>query len=236
MSSSEVLVVLQARMGSLRLPGKSLMDISGQSLLAHCVTRLERSAAGPIVVATTTQPEDDALAAEAARLGALVFRGSAADVLERVRGVAALCPARFVVRATADNPAVDPDSIGRLLAVMRGSRLDHAVEEGLPCGATVEILTGRALRLAAARAGSPYDREHVTPFVRATGNGFECAIVPAPAGLSRPDLRFTVDTRADLAYMRRIFRHAGHTERRFASLAALMASADAAARADVEVA
>ena len=236
MSSSEVLVILQARMGSVRLPGKSLMDISGQSLVEHCVTRLERSAVGPIVVATSTRPEDDPLAAEAARLGALVFRGAAADVLERMRGAAALCPARFIVRATGDNPAVDPDSIGRLLTVMRDSRLDHSVEEGLPHGATVEILTGRALRLAAARATSPHDREHVTPFIRAAGNGFACAIVPAPGPLNRPDLQFSVDTRADLDYMRRIFRHAGHTERRFTSLATLIASADAAARADVEVA
>jgi spore coat polysaccharide biosynthesis protein SpsF len=236
MSGTDVLIVLQARMGSQRLPGKSLMTIAGQSLLAHCVTRLERSGAGPVMVATSTQVEDDVLAAEAASLGALLYRGSADDVLDRVNRGAALRDPRFVVRATADNPAVDPESVTRLLAIMRDEPFDHAVEQGLPCGATVEVMTRRALQAAAATATAPHDREHVTPFIRLAGNGFRCAVVPAPAALSRPDLRFTVDTWTDLEYMRTVFRHAGHSDKRQANLEQLIAAADRAVRADGEVA
>jgi len=234
--SGGVLIVLQARMGSRRLPGKSLMTIAGQSLLAQCVRRLERSSAGPVMVATSTHVEDDVLAAEAASLGALVYRGHAEDVLDRVNRAAALRDPAFVVRATADNPAVDSDSVTRLLAVMRDGAFDHAVEQALPCGATVEVMTRRALQVAAARATAPDDREHVTPFIRTAGNGFRCAIVPAPAALSRPDLRFTVDTWTDLEYMRAIFRHAGDSEKRQATLEQLIAAADRAVRADGEVA
>jgi spore coat polysaccharide biosynthesis protein SpsF (cytidylyltransferase family) len=234
--SADVLVLLQARMGSVRLPGKSLMPIVGRSLVAHCVTRLERAAAGCVVVATSTLSEDDPIAAEAGALGVQVFRGDAEDVLGRMSGAAAFRDARFVIRATGDNPAVDPDSVARLLAVMAGGAFDHAVEDGLPCGATVEAMTADALRTAAARATSAYDREHVTPYIRRESNGFRCAVVPALRPLRRPDLRFTVDTRADLDYMRRVFRRAGAAPSRHLSLAELIAAAEAVARTDTEVA
>jgi spore coat polysaccharide biosynthesis protein SpsF (cytidylyltransferase family) len=234
--SADVLVLLQARMGSARLPGKSLMPIVGRSLVAHCVTRLERAASGCVVVATTALAEDDPLAAEAAALGVRVFRGDAPDVLGRMSGAAASSDARFVIRATGDNPAVDPDSVERLLAVMAGGAFDHAVEEGLPSGATVEAMTAEALRAAAVGATSAYDREHVTPYIRRESNGFRCAVVPALRPLRRPDLRFTVDTRADLDYMRRVFRRAGASHTPHLSLAELIAAADAVARPDAEVA
>jgi spore coat polysaccharide biosynthesis protein SpsF len=236
MSGGDVLVLLQARMGSVRLPGKSLMPIVGRSLVAHCVTRLARAAAGRVVVATSTQPEDDALAAESAMAGAEVFRGDAADVLGRMWGAAAMTEATHLVRATADNPAVDPDSIVRLLAAVRGARLDHAVEDGLPYGTTVEVISAGALRAAAARATASDDREHVTPYIRRAANGFKCAIVEAPRAIRRPDLRFTVDTRTDLDYMRRVFRRAGCVGTTFTSLAELIAAADAIDRPDREVA
>ncbi len=236
MSGGDVLVVLQARMGSARLPGKSLMTIAGQSLVAHCVTRLRQANAGAVVVATSTRLEDEAIAAEGKAHGALVFRGHSEDVLDRVDRAAALFRPAFVVRATGDNPAVDPDSIVRLLAVMRGGAVDHAVEDGLPCGVTVEMMTVDALHQAAEHATSPHDREHVTPYIRSSGNGFRCTVVPAPAGLCRPDLRFTVDTGPDLEYMRRVFNRSDRTESRPASVSQLIAAADALAREGREVA
>ncbi len=227
---TNVAIVLQARMGSARLPGKSLASIQGLPMLAHCVSRLQQSGAGQVVVATSTGSEDDPLAATAARLGAIVHRGSPDDVLARVTDALALVRTDLVVRATGDNPAVDPDSVTRLLAVARGTRCDHAVEDGLPIGATVEIMTTLALRQAAACARAPYDREHVTPYIRATGNGFLCAVVPAPKHLARPDLRFTVDTPGDLDYMRRVFEAAGPEGPH--SLERLISAADALDRSD----
>lgn len=236
MTSSDVLVVLQARMGSKRLPGKSLMSIAGQSLVAHCVTRLQRSIAPRVMVATSTNPEDDVVAAEAARFDALVFRGHPHDVLDRVRAAADLTNPRLVVRATGDNPAVDPESIERLLDIIRDSPFDHVVEQGLPIGCTVEIMTMRALRVAAARATRPDDREHVTPYIRSEHNGFWCGTVPAPAAVRRPDLRFTVDTWYDLEYMREVFQQAQGGQKETVSLARLIGAADTLTRVDGEVA
>jgi spore coat polysaccharide biosynthesis protein SpsF len=236
MTSSDVLVVLQARMGSKRLPGKSLMSIAGKSLVAHCVTRLQQSVAPRVMVATTTLPEDRVIVEEAARLDALAFRGDADDVLDRMRAAAELTNPRFIVRATADNPAVDPDSVGRLLNVMRETSLDHVVEIGLPLGSTVEAMTMRALRLAAARATRADDREHVTTYIRSSKHGFRCGAVSAPTIVHRPELRFTVDTWGDLEYMRRVFAHANVRDKEVASLARLIAAADLVSRADGEVA
>jgi spore coat polysaccharide biosynthesis protein SpsF len=161
-----------------------------------------------------------------------------------LRAAAELTNPRFVVRATGDNPAVDPESVGRLLTVIRDSRLDHVVEQGLPVGCTVEVMTMRALRLAAARATRPDDREHVTTYIRSGQHGFRCATVPAPSALRRPELRFTVDTWGDLDYMRRVFHHASAgqsgpsrvTTTESPVLAQLIAAADAMTKIDGEVA
>ena len=223
---SVVAVVLQARMGSTRLPGKALETLSGLSLLGHCIRRLQGSAVGPVVLATTTNDEDDALAAEADRLGVSVYRGSDADVLERFVEAADRVGASSVVRATGDNPAVDVGSAVRLVNILARGGVDHAVEAGLPYGSTVEALTFAALQNAAERAHSVADREHVTTFIRRPHSGFRCAIVPAPAALWRPDLRFTVDTPDDLAYMRRVMASAERAGEGGAPLTALIAAAD----------
>jgi len=226
MIAGKVAVLLQARFGSQRLPGKVLEPIAGATLLAHCVRRLQAAVVGPVVVATTTLAVDDAVAAEARRLNVSVFRGSAEDVLGRFVGAMRGARAEFVVRATADNPAVDPGSALRLVEALRAARADHAVEEDLPYGCTVEAMTASALREAAARTMDPFDREHVTPYIRRAGSGFKCLTLSAPPGVRRPDLRFTVDTPADLAYMRRVLRDGGATGGHVVPLAELIAAAD----------
>jgi len=226
MIPGKVAVLLQARLGSERLPGKVLAPIAGATLLEHCVRRVQSAAVGPVVVATTTLAGDDPIEAAARRLDVSVFRGSEHDVLSRFVAAAAAVGAEFVIRATADNPAVDPGSAVRLLEALRATRADHAVEEGLPYGCTVEAVTAIALRDAASRTGDGGDREHVTSYIRRGASGFKCLTLPAPADVHRPDLRFTVDTPADLAYMRRVLRTGGATGARVAPLADLIAAAD----------
>jgi spore coat polysaccharide biosynthesis protein SpsF len=222
----KVAVILQARCGSKRLPGKVLEPLAGATLLAHCVSRLQASHVGPVVVATTTLEADDAIESEAHRLGVTSFRGSCDDVLSRFVGAAESVGAEFVIRATADNPAVDPDSAVRVLERLRSAFADHAVEDGLPYGCTVEAVRTHALRAADARTLDRSDREHVTTYLRRDGSGFKCAIALAPPAVRRPDLRFTVDTPADLAYMRRVLEQAGATVRRAIPLSDLIAVAD----------
>jgi spore coat polysaccharide biosynthesis protein SpsF len=202
-------IILQARMGSRRLPGKVLADLAGRSLLAHCIRRLQASGL-PVIVATTTLREDDAVVREAGAEGAETFRGDDQDVLGRYVAAALAHGVTEVIRATADNPAVDLDAPGRVLALQRRTRADHVIECGLPHGAAVEAVTTDALVRAAGAATDPYDREHVTPFVR-RAPGFATLCVVAPGDVRCPTLRLTVDTADDLHRMRMVlapFRHA----------------------------
>ena len=223
MIGAPVAIVLQARLGSTRLSGKALAPIAGTPLVARCVARLKQAGAGFIVLATTARSEDDVLAEEGLRLGIQVHRGDSSDVLGRFAEVTRRWSPHYIVRATGDNPAVDPDSVGRLLAVAKDMGVDHAVEVDLPYGCTVEIVAARALLTAASVAVTAADREHVTPFIRRPESGYRCAAIAAPVHLRRPDLRFTVDTADDLAYMRRVIGAAGSAE---APLADLIATAD----------
>jgi spore coat polysaccharide biosynthesis protein SpsF len=194
-------VILQARMGSIRLPGKVLADLAGLTILARCVERLKASGVGRVVVATTTRPEDDAIESAAGAAGVRVVRGPTEDVLGRYLLAAEAIGARYVIRATADNPLVDPESPGRVLRVLLDEGADHVVESGLPVGAAVEAVRVDALKVAAARSADAYDREHVTPYIRHRPDQFRLAAPGAPADLRRPDLRLTVDTPDDLKYL-----------------------------------
>jgi spore coat polysaccharide biosynthesis protein SpsF len=222
--SARAAIVIQARMGSERLPGKSLAPIAGRSLLARVVERLQVQQELPVVVATTTLLEDDLLCEEADRLGVAVVRGSADDVLGRYAFAASLLGVPAIVRATADNPAVDLDAPLRTLEILLRSGADYVVDYGLPVGATVEAMTLGALVRAAALATDPYDREHVTPFVKRDGRS-RAVDALAPTALRRPDLRFTVDTLEDLDAMRRVYHEAGPSESPW-PLEALIAAAD----------
>ena len=223
MEPSPVLIVLQARMTSSRLPGKILAPLGSSTVLEHCVARLRHAQVGPVLVATSTDPSDDVTAGVALRCGVAVHRGPLDDVLGRYAGAIRSWAGPFVIRATADNPAVDPDSAPRVLQCLL-SGADYVVETGLPVGGTVEGVRTAVLRQAAERARDPYDREHVTPYVRARPREFVVATPPAPTPLRRPDLRFTVDTAEDLAYLRRVFQAAGEGALR--SMAELIAAAD----------
>ncbi|MGE0813481.1 MAG: hypothetical protein AB7O28_16135 [Vicinamibacterales bacterium] len=222
--SAPAAIVIQARMGSTRLPGKSLVPIAGRTLLARVVERMAFRSGLPVVVATTTLLEDDLLVDEADRLGVPVLRGSADDVLGRYAFAASLLGTPAIIRATADNPAVDMDSPLRTLGILLRSGADYVVDYGLPLGATVEAIAMPALVRAAALATDPYDREHVTPFIRRDGRS-RAVDALAPSDLRRPDLRFTVDTAEDLDFMRRVYHEAGPSAEPW-PLAALIAAAD----------
>jgi spore coat polysaccharide biosynthesis protein SpsF (cytidylyltransferase family) len=162
---------------------------------------------------------DDVLAMLGTHTGVDVFRGAADDVLDRFVRCAAAYGLQHVIRATADNPAVDIDAPLRLLTALRTSGADYVREDGLPYGAAVEAVTSSALARAAAMATDAADREHVTPFIRARAGMFQVCELTAPAALARPDVRVTVDTPDDLHRMRALYAAAGST---LPSLAAII--------------
>ena len=150
-SLRNAVVVLQARTGSHRLPGKALHILAGRPLVTHCLERLIAARIGTVVLATTTASADDALVHIADNLGVPVVRGSESDVLRRFVSVVNQFPAEVVVRATGDNPAVDVDSPARLLTALETSSRDYVVERGLPYGAGVEAFRRSVLIDAGAR-------------------------------------------------------------------------------------
>jgi spore coat polysaccharide biosynthesis protein SpsF len=198
-------IILQARYASTRLAGKALEPLAGRSILEHCLRRLIKAGVAHVVLATTTEPEDDGLTVIARRIGAAVFRGDRDDVLRRFSDAAHAFDLDPIIRATGDNPAVDVQAPGRLLAALRAADADYVHEHGLPHGAAVEAMTAEALHRAAAFAHTAYDREHVTTFIKSNPGVFDIAAVRAPMPLTRPSLRVTVDTQQDLDNLRELF-------------------------------
>lgn len=218
-------IVLLARFASARLPGKALATIGRLSILEHCLNRLIAAAAGPVVLATTTRLDDDALVLVASRNGVPVYRGSVTDVLGRTLAAADAFGFDPVVRATGDNPAVDSDGPRRVLKHLAAGGGDYACEDGLPVGAAVEVVSREALARCAAEASDAADREHVTTLIKREPARYRRVPAVAPPALRRPNLRFTVDGPEDLAYMRRLFLQVGHDQ---PALEELIEAADAA--------
>jgi spore coat polysaccharide biosynthesis protein SpsF len=167
----------------------------------------------------------------AARIGVPVHRGDRDDVLGRYSEAARRFGLDPVLRATADNPAVDVQSPGRIISALRATGADYLRERGLPLGTAVEGMTAEALHRAAELAADPYDREHVTTFILKRRDLFRVTEVDAPAPLRWPSLRLTVDTSEDLAWVRELFARAGSED---PSLAALIAASCRASEADLQ--
>jgi spore coat polysaccharide biosynthesis protein SpsF len=218
-------------MGSTRLPGKVLALVLGKSLFEHCVCRLRAKSDLPVILATTTLAEDDVLVAMADRLGVPFVRGSENDVLGRYVLAAATFDVVEVIRATADNPAVDMDAPRRALDLLLRTGSDYVVEHGLPVGAAVEAVTASALSRASASTDDPYDREHVTPFIRRERQ-FVSIDGLAPGSLRRPKLRLSVDTADDLAFIRRLMAQVAMSDGAPAPLECIIAAADRMDAAD----
>jgi spore coat polysaccharide biosynthesis protein SpsF len=197
--------ILQARMGSSRLPGKVLVDIGGMTMLARAVRQLRAaSRIDEVCVATTTAAGDDPVAEAARRLDVDVHRGSEHDVLERYRDAARACEAEVIVRVTADCPLLDPAVIDRVVGAL-GDDVDYASnthERSYPRGLDVEALHRDTLERIARLATSAAAREHVTSFVLEQPALFRVRQVRADRDDS--DLRWTVDTDEDLAVVREL--------------------------------
>jgi spore coat polysaccharide biosynthesis protein SpsF len=205
-------IVLQARMGSQRRPGKTLADIGGRPLLERCLERLaavvERGRSRwELLVATSTAPGDDAVARLAEQLGYRSVRGSEENVLSRyVLATNDLADEDLVIRATADNPLYDVALTHRLVAEHLASHNDYT---GLdPLSPSVpEVLRVRTLRAVALRNDlDDYCREHVTPFFRREWTPFKAVRLPPTWSGLDPSIRLTVDTPEDIAFMNRLYR------------------------------
>lgn len=205
-------IVLQARMGSKRRPGKTLADVAGRPLLARCLERLAAVVeyGGPawqMIVATSTNPGDDDVARLAESSGYRCVRGSEGNVLSRfVQATDDLADDDLVIRATADNPLYDAGLTQQLVADhLRGGNLYTGIDPLSP--SVPEVLYVGTLRQAASSAAlTEYDREHVTPFFRRDDSPRGCVRLPPTWRGLDPTLRLTVDTPDDMAFMNGLYR------------------------------
>ena len=198
--------IVQARMGSSRLPGKVLADLAGASMLARVVERLRAARTiDDVVIATSTLAGDDSVVREARRVGAGVHRGSECDVLERYLDAAHAYDAEAIVRVTADCPLLDSAVVDRVVQAL-GRDVDYASnthERTYPRGLDVEALHRDTLERIGRLGTSPAAREHVTAFVMQQPHLF--CVRHVRAATDDSDLRWTVDTVDDLIMVRGLY-------------------------------
>lgn len=201
--------IVEARLSSTRLPGKVLLPILGRPMLELMVERLTRARTlDELVIATTDQPADAAIAELGARLGVGVFRGSEDDVLARVLGAARAHGADVVVETTGDCPLIDPAAVDKVVADFRIGGADfvsNTLRYTTPRGMDVRVFTTDALDEIDRSSSDPADHEHVSLHFWEHPEKYRLRNVETALPAFAADLRLTVDTPEDLELVRRVF-------------------------------
>ena len=200
-------------MDSSRLPGKVLKDIAGKPMLAHVVERARRAKlVDEVIVATTTEPADNAIEAFCQQNAYPCYRGSLHDVLDRFYQAARLFNADVIVRLTADCPLLDPGVVDHTIEEFirtgvdfAANRLPPPLKRTYPIGLDTEVCSFAALERAWNEAKAPNEREHVMPYLYDVEGRFKILRVDYEKDYG--DLRWTVDTPEDLQLVRQIFDH-----------------------------
>jgi spore coat polysaccharide biosynthesis protein SpsF len=203
-----IAAIVQARIGSTRLPAKVFSDIKGFPLIWHVVDRLKRSKyLDEIIIATTKYTKDNRIEKWSKENDVLCFRGSEKNVLDRYYHAAKKFKADIIVRITADDPCKDYKIIDKVIELLLRTDSDYASNNRPPTypeGMDVEVFKSTALHRTQLEASSTYDKEHVTPYM-SEENGFTVS-----SQVNRENLsfhRWTIDEESDLIMMREIYEH-----------------------------
>lgn len=204
-----VLAIIQARMGSTRLPGKVMMKIQGKTVLNHVISRVKQSKEiDDIVIATTIKSDDDIIEEEALRLNVKCFRGSEEDVLSRYYYAAKENNADVIVRITSDCPLIDPKIVDEIIKLYNmhnygivANASSDLTKRTYPRGLDTEVFSFEQLEIAYKRADLKYQREHVTPYIYENCNN---------AFFYKNDVdyskyRWTLDTEEDFELISKIY-------------------------------
>ena len=203
------LIIVQARMGSSRLPGKVLKEVCGKTLLEHLIVRLRRvKQVDNIVIATTIKEQDSQIVDLCIKLNTSFYRGPEDDVLSRYYEAALNYEADLVVRVTSDCPLIDPSIIDSVVSFYinnqdRADYVSNCLKRTYPKGMDVEVSSFSILKEAYEEAKENYEREHVTPFIISRPSRYRLHNIEHSTNLSH--YRLTVDTPEDMELIRRIF-------------------------------
>ena len=199
--------IIQARMGSTRLPGKVMMKVDKtNTILSHVINQLKNSKKiDRLIIATTDLQEDDIIVNHAKILKTDLFRGNAVDVLDRYYQCAKKFSSEIIVRITADNPLIDPDIVDDVINQFLKNSFDYITNANprtYPYGTEVEVFSFQALEEASNNAENPSEREHVTPYFHNNKEEFKISNIKLTENLSH--LRWTVDRENDLKFVKKI--------------------------------
>lgn len=212
--ANKVVAIIQARMGSKRLPGKSLADLAGKPLLWQVLQRVKRCRKiDEIVLATTTKKEDDVLAKLAKECGVSVFRGSENDLVDRYYQAAKKFKADIVVRICADNPCLEPAEIDRIIEFHKKGESDFSTNtadfegSGYPDGLGAEVFNFTTLEGLWRVTKDPRHREHVHSYFYDNIDKYVLKTIPCPPEFRRPELKLDVNTEEELKFIRAIYEY-----------------------------
>ena len=207
--------VIQARMGSTRLPGKVLLPLDCEHALSHDVCRVSAAETiDTVVVATSTETADDAIEQFGVIQNIETHRGSEENVQERLYEGASNYDADTIVRITADCPLIDPETIDKVVSKVNDGNADYAsntIRRTFPRGLDVEAFSSESFEDVVSAATTKAEREHVTPYYRDNPDKFELVNVTSDEVfgeeqyIDRTDLRLTLDEAADYRLLKRIY-------------------------------
>lgn len=206
---TRVVASIEARMGSSRLPGKVLMDINGKPNLSRLLERLRAcKKVDDIVVATSTDPRDDAIVAWAKTESVAVFRGSEDDVLQRVVDAQTFMKSDIVVEVTGDCPLLCADVIDMGVATFFANDADVVTNgrvPSYPMGADLQVFRTDALAWVAANIQDPAVREHVSLYFYEQPDKYRILHLMAPPQWHAPRVRLQLDYEQDLRFIREVY-------------------------------
>jgi spore coat polysaccharide biosynthesis protein SpsF len=204
---TEIDCIIQARMGSTRLPGKVMMKVDKtNTILSNIINQLKNcKKIDRLIIATTDLQEDDIIVNHAKILKTDLFRGDSADVLNRYYQCAKKFSSKIIVRITADNPLIDPNIVDDVINQFLKNSFDYITNANprtYPYGTEVEVFSFQALEKASSNAKKPTEKEHVTPYFQNNKDKFKIFAMKYSENMSH--LRWTVDRENDLEFVRKV--------------------------------
>lgn len=215
----KITVIIQARMGSTRLPGKVLMNINGKTVLHHVIDRVSQCKnIDDIIIATTNLEKDDLIVKEVEKIGCKYFRGSEDNVLDRYYEAATLNKSDIIIRITSDCPLIDPKVVDEMIEFYINNNYEMVTnacadssKRTYPRGLDTEVFSYKVLKEAKENAKESYQLEHVTPYIYENTT----KIFYYKNNIDYSKYRFTLDTKEDLKLIKEIYRNLYFGENNF---------------------
>lgn len=207
----KTVAIIQARMGSTRLPGKVMVNLMGKTILEHVIDRVKQcNEIDEIIIATTTDNKDNIIVKTAQKCGVKYFRGSEEDVLSRYYYAAKENNGEIIVRITSDCPLIDPFVIDEIVDFYKKNQYDIVTNASAdlkkrtyPRGLDTEVFGFNIIKEAYQKGDKPYQREHVTPYIYENSN----KIYYYKNNTDYSMYRWTLDTKEDLQLITEIYKH-----------------------------